>query len=51
MAIPTTKWSSASKAIGILEDDKGNIWFGSGAGVYRYDGKTIIDFKGKEAQH
>ncbi|RRB07877.1 histidine kinase [Larkinella rosea] len=29
---------------GILEDDKGNIWFGAD-GVYRYDGKTITDFK------
>jgi ligand-binding sensor domain-containing protein len=32
---------------GILEDDKGNIWFGSMNGVYRYDGKTITDFKRK----
>jgi ligand-binding sensor domain-containing protein len=31
--------------LGILEDAKGNIWFGSGGGVYRYDGKTITDFK------
>ncbi|UFH57179.1 two-component regulator propeller domain-containing protein [Spirosoma sp. KNUC1025] len=29
---------------GILEDDKGNIWFGAD-GVYRYDGKTVTDFK------
>jgi ligand-binding sensor domain-containing protein len=29
----------------ILEDNDGNIWFGSGHGVYRYDGKTITDFK------
>jgi ligand-binding sensor domain-containing protein len=29
---------------GIMEDDRGNIWFGAG-GVYRYDGKTITDFK------
>jgi ligand-binding sensor domain-containing protein len=36
--------------LGILEDAKGNIWFGSGSGVYRYDGKTITDFKGKEVQ-
>jgi ligand-binding sensor domain-containing protein len=43
--------SQPGMLLGILEDDKGNIWFGSGAGVYRYDGKTIIDFKGKEAQH
>jgi hypothetical protein len=33
--------------LGILEDAKGNIWFGSGAGVYRYDGKIITDFKGE----
>jgi len=26
---------------GILEDYKGNIWFGSFDGVYRYDGKTV----------
>lgn len=40
--------------LGILEDAKGNIWFGSGGGVHRYDarltdgvgqGKTITDFK------
>jgi ligand-binding sensor domain-containing protein len=36
--------------LGILEDAKGNIWFGSGGGVYRYDGKTITDFKSKEGQ-
>jgi len=36
--------------LGILEDAKGNIWFGSGGGVYRYDGKTITDFKDKEGQ-
>ena len=35
---------------GILEDDKGSIWFGAFDGVYRYDGKTITDFKGKGAK-
>lgn len=35
---------------GILEDNKGNIWFGALDGVYRYDGKTITDFKAKEGQ-
>ncbi|HEV7780801.1 MAG TPA: two-component regulator propeller domain-containing protein [Chitinophagaceae bacterium] len=35
---------------GILEDDKGNIWFGSFDGVYRYDGKTITYFRNKEDQ-
>jgi len=29
---------------GILEDDKGNIWFGDFDGVHRYDGKTITDY-------
>ncbi|TWR29963.1 histidine kinase [Mucilaginibacter pallidiroseus] len=33
---------------GILEDDKGNIWFGDFDGVHRYDGKTITDFKVKK---
>ena len=35
---------------GILEDDKGNIWFGDFNGVHRYDGKTITDFKNKTGQ-
>ncbi|MDR7210296.1 two-component regulator propeller domain-containing protein [Flavobacterium piscis] len=35
---------------GILEDDKGNIWFGDFDGVRRYDGKTITDFKGAAGQ-
>jgi ligand-binding sensor domain-containing protein len=30
---------------GILEANDGSIWFGSLNGVYRYDGKTITDFK------
>ncbi len=33
----------------ILEAYDGSIWFGSD-GVYRYDGKTITDFKSKESQ-
>ncbi len=37
--------SQSGMLLGILEDAKGNIWFGSGGGVYRYDGKTITDFK------
>ncbi|MEP7377283.1 MAG: two-component regulator propeller domain-containing protein, partial [Chitinophagaceae bacterium] len=46
--------SQPGMLLGILEDAKGNIWFGSGgpeSGVHRYDGKTITDFKSKEAQH
>ncbi|NSL87173.1 histidine kinase [Chitinophaga sp. Mgbs1] len=33
--------------LGILEADDESIWFGTGVGVRRYDGKTITDFKGK----
>ncbi len=32
---------------GILEASDGSIWFGSMNGVYRYNGKTITDFKPK----
>jgi ligand-binding sensor domain-containing protein len=42
--------SQSGMLLGILEDAKGNIWFGSGGGVYRYDGKTITDFKSKEGK-
>ena len=35
----------------ILEDNDGTIWFGSGDGVYRYDGTTITDFKDKQGDH
>jgi hypothetical protein len=35
---------------GILEDDKGNTWFGTGDVVYRYDGSTIASFNRKEGQ-
>ncbi|MDB5024889.1 MAG: histidine kinase [Mucilaginibacter sp.] len=45
-----TETNMLSKMIfGIFEATDGNIWFGSG-GVYRYDGNTITDFKGKEGQ-
>lgn len=33
---------------GILEANDGSIWFGADDGVYRYNGNTITDFKGKE---
>jgi sugar lactone lactonase YvrE len=42
--------SQSGMLLGILEDAKGNIWFGSGGGVYRYDGKTITDFKSVAGQ-
>ncbi len=42
--------SQTGMLLGILEDAKDNIWFGAGDGVYRYDGKTITDFKDKKSQ-
>jgi ligand-binding sensor domain-containing protein len=33
--------------LGLLEANDGSIWFGSMGGVYRYDGKSITDFKSK----
>jgi ligand-binding sensor domain-containing protein len=36
--------------LGLLEANDGSIWFGSYRGVYRYDGKTITDFRSKEGQ-
>jgi streptogramin lyase len=35
---------------GIFQDNNNNYWFGSGdgQGVYRYDGKTILHFTGKD---
>ncbi|PWK72509.1 two component regulator with propeller domain [Mucilaginibacter oryzae] len=40
-----TEIANKPMIFGILEDDKGNIWFGAMDGVYRYDGKTVKDFK------
>jgi len=40
-----TEIANKPMIFGILEDDKGNIWFGDFDGVHRYDGKTITDFK------
>jgi ligand-binding sensor domain-containing protein len=36
--------------LGLLEANDGSIWFGSYRGVYRYDGKTITDFKSDAGQ-
>jgi len=47
---PTITEITNKGAFGILEDNKGSIWFGTGDGVYRYDGITITGFKGKEGQ-
>jgi ligand-binding sensor domain-containing protein len=35
---------------GILEANDGSIWFGNNGGLYRYNGKTVTDFKSKEGQ-
>lgn len=40
-----TKDVSKSRFFSVLEDSKGNLWFGSiGSGVYRYDGKYFQNF-------
>jgi ligand-binding sensor domain-containing protein len=36
--------------LALLEANDGSIWFGSCGGVYRYDGKTITDFKSAAGQ-
>ncbi len=46
--VPEILKSKEISVFGILEDYDGNIWFGTMNGVYRYDGKTITDFKTKE---
>lgn len=43
-----TEITNKPMIFGILEDDKGNMWFGSFDGVYRYDGSTITSFNGKK---
>jgi ligand-binding sensor domain-containing protein len=48
--IVTDIMSQSGMLLGILEANDGSIWFGSGGGVYRYDGNTITDFKDKEVQ-
>jgi hypothetical protein len=36
--------------LALLEANDGSIWFGSGGGVSRFDGKTFTDFRRKEHQ-
>ncbi len=44
----TSKVSSA-RFFSVLEDRKGNLWFGSiGSGVYYYDGKSFQNFTTKD---
>lgn len=37
----------AGMLFGITEDNHAHIWFGAIGGVYRYDGVTVQDFKGR----
>jgi ligand-binding sensor domain-containing protein len=46
----TEIFSGPPAFFGLLKANDGSIWFGSGSGVYRYDGKTITDFRRKEDQ-
>jgi len=32
----------------IVEDQKGNVWFGTEGGVSKYDGKTFTNFQRKQ---
>ncbi len=36
------------QVFGIMEDSKGNIWFGTPGGVVRYDGEIFFDFLGSK---
>jgi streptogramin lyase len=42
-----TQITQSLNLFGILEANDGSIWFGAFDGVYRYDGNTITNFKGK----
>ena len=42
-----TEITNKGMIFGILEDDKGSIWFGAFDGVHRYDGSTVTDFNDK----
>lgn len=44
-----TKDVSSARFFSVLEDSKGNMWFGSiGSGVYYFDGKAFQNFTTKE---
>jgi len=49
-AVTEIKSGGRMDFLGILEANDGSIWFGSGVGVRRYDGKTITDFKSAAGQ-
>ncbi len=46
-AVPNIIKPKEGMIFGILEARDGSIWFGTLNGVYRYDGVTFNDFKGK----
>ena len=48
--LPEILKSNEINIFGILEANDGSIWFGTMNGVYRYDGKTITDFKSAAIQ-
>jgi hypothetical protein len=41
----TTKDGLPSEVTRIIEDKKGNLWFGASDGLRRYDGKTFTYFR------
>lgn len=45
-----TKIAQSLNLFVILEANDGSIWFGAFDGVYRYNGKTVTNFKSKESQ-
>lgn len=45
-----TEIANKGMIFGILEDDKGSIWFGAFDGVHRYNGKTIADFNSQDGK-
>ena len=47
MSTVTEIMSGPPAFLALFEANDGSIWFGSCGGVYRYDGKTITDFKSK----
>jgi ligand-binding sensor domain-containing protein len=46
-AVTEVKSGRVMDFLGILQASDGSIWYGSGSGVHRYDGKTFTDFTRK----
>ncbi|NRF40233.1 histidine kinase [Pedobacter sp. LMG 31643] len=49
-AVTEISSGEAGAFLAIREANDGSIWIGASDGVYRYDGKTIMDFKSKDGQ-